>query len=231
MIDFGLITTAALLVALISLDHTAVGQVMISQPLVGGWLLGAAFGSPMEGLAVGALLQLLCLTELPVGASIPPDGSLAGLTGAAFFLIFPRSSPWTAGAVMGLAVLLFFPMAYLGRSGEMIVRRLNRVWTDAALSRIVEGRLGAAQAACLGGALLFFVKAFVVSWLLLGFFTTLLAGDPAWAAYLVRPLEVLARLAPFAGLGIIAARYRRRRSSLAVTAGLIAGLLLCWRCV
>jgi PTS system mannose-specific IIC component len=225
MTELGLITAASLIVALLSLDHTAVAQVMVSQPLVGGWILGSVLGRPLEGLAAGALFQILCLTELPVGASIPPDGSLAGLIGTALYLTVPRPPGWSDGAILGAVVLLFFPLARLGRSLEVVIRRSNRHWTAIAVRRAGEGRYGLLQLASLGGLPLFFSKAFLVSWVVLwaGSFGGAL---PASFAPLAPPLALLGRAVPFFALGTVAARYGKRRRAAAAAAGFALGFLI-----
>ncbi len=230
MSDFGTILLASFVIALLSLDHTAVGQLMLSQPLVGGWVLGLALGSPIEGLAAGSVLQLLCLKELPVGASIPPDGELAGLTGAALYLTFPRSPQWTDTAVLGLAVLLFFPLAHLGRFAEALVRRANGRWTGVTLARMREGRYGSAQRAAAGGLALFFLKPFALSLAVLWLLPLLIPVGAGGGSLLPGPLEILARLAPFAALGAVAGA-RGGNGAGAAAAGFLAGLLLCWRLV
>lgn len=216
----------ALLVALLSLDSTACGQIMISQPIAGGWILGVAVGRPLEGLFAGTLLQLLCMTELRVGASIPPDGSLAGLTGVALYLGRPEAGPLTDMAVLGVAVLLFFPVAYLGRSAEIMVLRANRLWTPLAASLMERGRTGRAQLAMAGGILFFLLKAFIVvsAALLLTRWLLSLAGEGIGT--FVPALEMLARVTPFAGLGVVAARQKPGRAT--ALAGLAAGLVAGW---
>ena len=107
MIDPGAVTWLSFVIALVSLDQAAVGQIMVSQPVVGGWIVGLACGDPAGGLAAGAFFQVLCLTELPVGASIPPDGSLAGLIGTALFVTLPNPAGWTDAAVLGQEPALF----------------------------------------------------------------------------------------------------------------------------
>jgi len=54
-------------------DTTAFLQTMLHQPLVIGTLLGAALGLPIEGAYLGALLQLLWIADLPIGAAVFPD--------------------------------------------------------------------------------------------------------------------------------------------------------------
>lgn len=223
------ISVAALAVALLCLDQTAVGQVMLSQPLVGGWILGALFGRPLEGLAAGTLLQFLCLTEMTLGASIPSDGSFAALAGTAFFLTVSPPPGWSDSALLGVVVVFFFPVAWLARSMDVLIRRANRRWTAKARQLIADGRYGAAQLAGLGGIPLFFARGFFLSWLVLWLFGSLLAVAPEWSGFLSGPLGLLARLVPFAGLGVVAARERRKGAAAAVTAFFFLGLLLTWR--
>src|SRR5210317_613945 len=64
---------AGLVSMLTGLDRVALVQLMISRPLVAGPLTGWVLGSPLVGLEVGMLLELLWLGRLPVGAAIPPD--------------------------------------------------------------------------------------------------------------------------------------------------------------
>ncbi len=72
---------------LCGLDLVSVPQAMLSRPLVAGFLGGMVVGAPVQGLAVGALLELFALETLPVGAARYPDwgppGAAAGaLVGA-----------------------------------------------------------------------------------------------------------------------------------------------------
>jgi mannose/fructose/N-acetylgalactosamine-specific phosphotransferase system component IIC len=224
-----LITAASLAVAFLCLDQTALGQTMISQPLVGGLILGALFGRPLEGLAAGTLLQFLCLNEMTLGASIPSDNSFAGLTGTAFFLAVQHPPGWSSSAVLGVAVAFFLPVAIAARSVDILVRRANGHWTETARRFIAEERYGAAQLAGLGGLPLFFTRAFLLSWLVLWIFATLLAALPEEAGILPGLLGLLARLVPFAGLGAIVARQRGRAAAAVATVFFFVGLLLTWR--
>jgi mannose/fructose/N-acetylgalactosamine-specific phosphotransferase system component IIC len=64
--------------ALLAMDYTFVGQFMLSQPLV----LGAVFGFILQdistGISIGALVQLLWLGSIPVGAFIPAEHTVTG---------------------------------------------------------------------------------------------------------------------------------------------------------
>ncbi len=106
------------------LDRTAAFQVMLHRPLVVASVVGAAFGEFATAAKVGALLELLYLARLPVGASIPPDD-----TGAA---VFAGAAAATATSSVGLdsgsltaILLLAVPCAELGKSADRRVRQVN----------------------------------------------------------------------------------------------------------
>jgi mannose PTS system EIIC component len=77
--------------AIVALDATSLGQLMLSRPLVAGTLAGTIFGMPLEGALLGALIEALALGILPVGAAKYPETGTAavaavgalGLSGAA----------------------------------------------------------------------------------------------------------------------------------------------------
>jgi mannose/fructose/N-acetylgalactosamine-specific phosphotransferase system component IIC len=65
--------------ALVALDATSLGQLMLSRPLVAGTLAGAIVGMPLEGATVGALMEVLSLGILPVGAARYPETGTAAV--------------------------------------------------------------------------------------------------------------------------------------------------------
>ncbi|MBD3348192.1 MAG: hypothetical protein GF400_03215, partial [Candidatus Eisenbacteria bacterium] len=71
--EAALLPVLAGLAGLLAIDATAALQIMVSQPLVAGALAGAACGDPGTGLVIGAVLQLIWLGALPVGAAAFPD--------------------------------------------------------------------------------------------------------------------------------------------------------------
>jgi mannose/fructose/N-acetylgalactosamine-specific phosphotransferase system component IIC len=98
----------AALAAVAAVDTYDFFQGMFYQPLVIATLVGAALGSPLEGAWIGALLQLLRFSEIPVGTGIFPDlGPVAaGLAGG---LLIALGGEWTFD--LGLAALLVLLVA------------------------------------------------------------------------------------------------------------------------
>ena len=106
----------------VGLDQASVPQVMLSRPLVAGTLGGLAVGHPLQGLAVGALLELFALETLPVGGARYSDwgpGSVA--VGA---LMGMHWSGIGASALLGL-VLVAVATAWVSGWLILAVRRMN----------------------------------------------------------------------------------------------------------
>ncbi len=107
------------------LDRTAAGQFMLSRPIVAAPLTGWLLGSPEAGLQIGAMLELLWLGRLPVGAAIPPDDSqvAVGCTLLAVAAQARTGMPLQAVAVASL--LLGMPFGKAGQFFDRQARILN----------------------------------------------------------------------------------------------------------
>ncbi|HEX6134829.1 MAG TPA: PTS sugar transporter subunit IIC [Longimicrobiales bacterium] len=93
-------TWVALIVlgGIVALDATSLGQLMLSRPFVAATLAGAIAGVPLEGALVGALLEALSLSILPVGAARYPDTGTAAV--AAVGTLGLAGVPATATALL-----------------------------------------------------------------------------------------------------------------------------------
>jgi mannose/fructose/N-acetylgalactosamine-specific phosphotransferase system component IIC len=216
---------AAVIVGALGLDQTAIAQMMLSQPLVGGAILGWSAGEPGAGLLAGAFFQFLCLTDLPVGASVPPDTALAGLIGVATFLSLGHPPGWSDQALLGLLAVGFLPLAVLARALDVRVRRANAVWLRATVGLLERGRPRLAQVAAAGGILLFFLRAFVLAFAVLGAATLWNGAGLGRAAGAAAAFELLARCVPLLGLAALLAQRRWPAWPAAMAAGLAAGVI------
>lgn len=218
-------TGAAFVVGLLGLDQTAVAQVLLSQPLVGGAVLGWSAGDTGSGLLAGAFFQLLCLTDLPVGASIPPDTALAGLIGVATFLALGHPAGWGEQALLGLLAAGFLPVAILARHADVRVRRANRVWVRITGKLLERGHVRLAQAAANGGLLFFFLRAFLLALVVLGAVALWDGAGLDRAAGAAPAFSLFARLVPLIGLAALLAQRRQTGWPLLLGAGIAAGVL------
>jgi len=76
----------------LELGKDAVGQFMISRPIVFSPVAGYLFGSPGLGLELGVLYELFGLAELPVGGRLPLNVAVAGISGL-LWTMGPRPLP------------------------------------------------------------------------------------------------------------------------------------------
>jgi mannose/fructose/N-acetylgalactosamine-specific phosphotransferase system component IIC len=216
---------AALIVGALGLDQTAVAQVLLSQPLVGGAILGWSAGDPGSGLLAGAFFQFLCLTDLPVGASIPPDTTLAGLIGVATFLLLGHPAGWGSQALLGLLAAGFLPVAIVARVFDVRVRRANRMWVNLTEKLLGCGRVRLAQAAANGGLIFFFLRAFVIALVVLNAVVLWDGAGLSQAAGAAPAFALFARCVPLVGLAALLSQQRRAGWPLSLAAGIAAGIL------
>ncbi|CAN5687861.1 hypothetical protein BH23GEM9_BH23GEM9_14210 [soil metagenome] len=139
--------TWSLLVALgavVALDATALGQLMLSRPLVAGSLAGGIVGMPLEGALIGALMEVLSLGILPVGAARYPETGTAAV--AAVGTLGLANAVALPGAVL---LVLVYGLAWQRLFGVTVVagRYLNERLVHAGeieharrLDRMVERR-------------------------------------------------------------------------------------------
>ena len=111
-------------VAVLELDTVLVGQWLLSRPLVVGPLLGWMTGDVEAGLAMGALTEVFCLEELPVGSVVPPNGAVAASTAVLLVAGPAHVSP-----------ALALPMALAAGSGHGWVENRVRSWRAALTAR------------------------------------------------------------------------------------------------
>ena len=113
------IVQVSLLGGLLGLDGTAVGQFMVSRPIVAGALVGWVLGEPTLGITIGAILELYLLVSFPTGGARFPEGSTATVVAVA-----AASAVGVTGA-MPLAIGFGLVWGQLG--GETItgLRHLN----------------------------------------------------------------------------------------------------------
>ncbi len=121
--------------ALLGLDVVSFPQAMFSRPLVAATAAGAALGNPALGLTAGAVLELIALDTLPVGASRYPEWGSASVVGGALFATFGNAP---AGALV-LAVTGALATAWAGGWTMFALRQLNGQWARRALPALDAG--------------------------------------------------------------------------------------------
>lgn len=134
---------SALLYGLLAIDHFAGGPFLLSRPLVLGALLGALWGRPAEGLALGLLGESLWVL-------VPPAGPAQWDTGLAVALACVWAFGWEGaqkagtprGAFLAVAFLTGIPFAVAAKRVDVWVRRNTRLFADYARAGFNHGVSG-----------------------------------------------------------------------------------------
>lgn len=215
--------TVAVVGALVGLDSTAFPQAMFSRPLVAATLGGLAFGRPLQGLLVGAALEIFALIILPVGAARYPEAGTGAVAAAASMADAAGAAPpevlLLLAVVFGLAWerIAGFSVILLRRENERLVARDAREPPGAA--EVERRHLGAMAIDLLRGALIALGGALAGSVLLSTLAPRWALGGPAAHGLLAVAVTgmVAAALPLFGG-------FRERR--VVFIAGLVCGSLL-----
>ncbi|HWG54148.1 MAG TPA: PTS sugar transporter subunit IIC [Gemmatimonadaceae bacterium] len=115
-----------LLGALIGLDVVSFPQIMISRPIVAATLAGAVAGDIAAGLLAGAVLELMAMETLPVGASRYPEWGTAAVVAGTLAAV--RAEPRSGALVV--AVFAGIATAWAGGWSMYALRRLNGIWAE-----------------------------------------------------------------------------------------------------
>jgi PTS system mannose-specific IIC component len=215
----------ALVGGVIGLDRLAVGQFMVSQPIVAAPLIGGLLGDLPTGVLIGTVLELFWLRGLPVGGHVPKDSTLGAIltTGICLLAVPPPSdvgAAWPAWVFFWVWILLY-PVGLL----DQWVRKQN-----AFLIRVVESspsiRRGVVRAVWAGVGI-FYLYYFLLIVILVGFLGPLLLhGYVALPEKMLRGLSFFFFLLPCAGVGALLGRKDLSRGRLLCTAGGLIAFLL-----
>jgi len=213
----------------VGLDRTAALQIMISRPVVAAPLTGWLLGEPLVGLQVGALLELLWLGRLPVGAAIPADDTQVAVASTLLTVTMGESLTLSGLPLLLLCTLVAMPLGKIGQLAERLARNGNGRLLIAAEAALEKGDLAAAERSHLRG-LAHFALASLAS-----FAVIVLAGTlalHALAPLLAGPVDAAAgrlRLTfPLVGIAIILGSINVKRARMLFGASFGTALLLLW---
>lgn len=216
--------TWALLVvlgAVVALDATSFGQLMLSRPLVAGTLAGAIVGLPLEGALVGATLEAISLGIMPVGAAkYPETGTAAVLAVGTLGLATVTPTP------VAILLTLTYGVLWQHLSGVTVVvgRHINerlvhagRVETAVRIDRMIERRHVASM-------VLDLVRGMLVTVAGIGIGVPLLRwGLPHWSLPPVAAAVAIAALAAAVLAGTARIFADKRPGARLLLGGLVAG--------
>lgn len=168
-----------------------------ARPVVSGLVVGLILGDVQTGVILGATIEAMFLGVFTVGAALAPDYNLAGVVGVALGM--------ASGYGVEAAVALALPVALFGQFLMMsIVYQGNLVFLHMADRYAEEGKIKKIETAYLCGALLWFVKGFIPTFLALYFgapvVESLFNAFPAW---LVDGFSIVGGILPAVGFAML----------------------------
>ena len=144
----------ALAGAAVYLDATAVGQLMIGQPLIACPLWGLIVGRPEIGLFFGVVFQFLWSGSLAIGAGKFPEGGVGALVATALAArVPPLESGEPAWVVLAVAALIGIAAAQLGGEVTPVVRKVMSRYAPRVVDAAAGGHNGRFRI-LFGGAIL-----------------------------------------------------------------------------
>lgn len=156
------------------MDVSAVGQFMISRPIVVGPLVGFFLGYPTLGLEMGALIEIIWIGDLPVGAHLPIDIMMLAGISTAFACELASQGQYPPEAVMTYAIGVCIPLAALSTEAEMFLRKVHVRWMHFGQKLLASGHTRSFGLLNLAVLLELFAKGFLMA--LGGLFVAHLTG-------------------------------------------------------
>ena len=128
----------SLIGSLIVLDTTVAFQFLISQPIIACTLLGLYLGDPYLGMQIGIFLQLLWLSNMPVGAAIVPEGNFAAIVITALVVRYSQLYQ-NFYTILIIAILFGVLVSYFGGQLVKINRKANSFFLKKVIADIKRG--------------------------------------------------------------------------------------------
>ena len=130
----------SILGGLLMLDSAAIGQWMISHPVIVAPLIGWVGGEPLAGLIIGILCQMFWSHKMPVGAYNPPESPVLAITCIINYILASKMGPMGLYHPMMIIILLFgIAGGILGGDLTIYIRNFNNRFSLLADKWVMEG--------------------------------------------------------------------------------------------
>lgn len=168
-----------------------------ARPIVSGLVVGLILGDVKTGVILGATIEAMFLGVFTVGAALAPDYNLAGVVGVALGI--------ASGYGVEAAVALALPVALFGQFLMMsIVYQGNLAFLHMADRYAEEGDIKKIERVYLGGAVLWFVKGFIPTFLALYLGASAVEGlFNALPTWLVDGFSIVGGILPAVGFAML----------------------------
>ena len=151
----------SIVAAIISLDVTACWQIMISRPIIIGPVIGYLCGDFSHGIITGAMLELIWINTLPLGASIPLDAAATTVVATASAIFMERWWTGTEPAAIAIGLAYALPLGVIFKKLDIFIRRFSNNLVYYADEYAKEGRMLRIQSMVVLAIALIVVKYFL----------------------------------------------------------------------
>ncbi len=210
--------------ALVGLDRTAVGQVMVSQPIVAAPFVGWMLGDPITGFVIGVTLELIWILDMPVGTFVPADSTISAVSATAIAaLAYPGGAPLP---VAGASILLTTGMGLVTMRADGMVRHWNARLADAIETdqgRDAESRLARAH---FSGLALFFMKSFLLYLIFLPLGIAAVTVFQHLPQNVHRALSLFVMLLPLLGVALVVRKLSMKTVDLFFLSGFVIAAVM-----
>lgn len=211
--------------SLIVLDTTVAFQFLISQPLIACTILGWFLGDAYLGMQIGMYLQLLWLSNMPVGASIVPEGNFASIVITALVVRYSQSNP-NFYTVLIVAILYGVFISYIGGQLTKVNRKSNSYLLKKVTNDIRKGNIHPLSYINFVSLILHFAGMFVAILIALNIGDFIYSGIDiipiSWENYFKYTSFVVLGI----GAGLIIPVFSERYSKNILIAGIIIGFMM-----
>ncbi|HYA87210.1 MAG TPA: PTS sugar transporter subunit IIC [Nitrospirota bacterium] len=204
---------------LLGLDRTAVGQFMVSQPLVAGPCTGWMLGDATAGLIIGIVLEMIWLLDMPIGNFVPADATVVTVSACAIAILGKPGGDTLS--VISFSLLLTTVMVPLTMQADAFIRKRNSKLMENLLSSNAENMAQAIARAHLSGISAFFLKSFVLCLVIIpaGIAAVLLFEHLPGTAH--HALSLFIKLLPLIGAALIARKLSIKSFDLFLISGFV----------
>lgn len=163
------ILITALSGAVLCLDRISI-QIMISRPVFAGAIIGLILKDPYTGLIVGALIELIWIDRLPIGAAVPPNDTITAVIATAGVILAGRQIGAVSRELIALGIILCLPLGILGQIMDIWLMKKNSDLAREVLQKASEGdvkivsryHLKAVMANCLANSVFILIFLFIL---------------------------------------------------------------------
>ncbi|MHB2150498.1 PTS sugar transporter subunit IIC [Calditrichota bacterium LG25] len=127
--------------AILMLDNSAAFQVLLAQPIFSGPIIGYIGGNVELGYELGFLLQLVWLSDLPIGAAIIPEGNFGSMAATILGVYLIGLHPQYSEFLVFLMICYGILGSFIGAKVVNLIRKGNESYLNSLQQKLEQGKI------------------------------------------------------------------------------------------